>query len=143
MPAPSMARDSCRSVLVVEDEPLVMDLVINVLTRSRFEVIPAIDGDEAGKLFHEHAHKLCLVVVNIALPKTSGLEFIDELPTRDPRIPVVFITGLGEEQALVKQALDEGHAVLQKPFTAEKLLEFMMSAMANQQDAAAEDKLCS
>jgi DNA-binding NtrC family response regulator len=127
----------------VEDEPLVMDLVTNVLIRNRFEVIAAIDGDEAGKLFHAHAHKLCLVVVNIALPKTSGLEFIDELPTRDPRVPVIFITGLGEQQTLVKQALDEGYAVLQKPFTAETLLEFMLTAMADQRDAAAEDKLCS
>lgn len=127
---------------MVEDEPLVMDLVTNVLTRNRYGVIPAVDGDEAGKLFHEHAAKLCLVVVNIALPKTSGLEFIEELPTRVPRIPVIFITGLGEQQVLVKQALDEGYAVLQKPFTAEKLLDFMLTAIAEQHDTAAEDERC-
>ena len=142
MPAPSMARDGCRSVLLVEDEPLVMDLVTNVLTRSGFAVIPTVDGDEAGRLFREHAAKLCLVVVNIALPKTSGLEFIEELPTRDPRIPVIFITGLGEQQTLVRQALDEGYAVLQKPFTAEKLLDFMLNAMSEQRDAAAGDNPC-
>jgi DNA-binding NtrC family response regulator len=136
MPAPSMARENRRTALVVEDEPLVMDLLTNVLIRNDYDVLAAVDGDHACKLFHQHAGKICLLMVNIALPRTSGLDFIGELPTLVPRIPVIFITGLGDREPLVKQAVDAGFSVLQKPFTAETLMEFVRTASSNQQDAA-------
>jgi two-component system cell cycle sensor histidine kinase/response regulator CckA len=132
MIATSMARENCRTALVVEDEPIVMDLVTNILIRNGYNIVPAVDGDQAAKLFHQHAGELCLLLVNISLPKTSGLEFIDELPTRIPRIPVIFITGLGEQQQLVKQAMDEGFPVMQKPFTAEALMSFVVNATSQQ-----------
>ena len=136
MPAPSMARDNCRTALVVEDEPLVMDLLKNVLIRNDYDVLAATDGDQASELFHQHAGKICLLMVNIALPGTSGLEFIGELPTRIPRIPVIFITGMGDREPLVKQAVAAGFPVLQKPFTAETLMEFVRTASSNQRGAA-------
>lgn len=135
-----MARVNCNTALVVEDEPLVMDLVTNILTRNGYHIVAAIDGDQAAELFRQHASELCFLVVNLALPKTSGLEFIEDLPTRVPRIPVIFITGLGEHQHLVKQAMDEGFPVLQKPFTAEALMDFVLTAASNQQDAARNDR---
>src|SRR5215467_4505585 len=140
MLATSMARENSRTALVVEDEPLVMDVVTSVLTRNGYSVVPAVDGDQAAQLFHQHARELCLLVVNIALPKTTGLEFIEELPTRVPRIPVIFITGLGERQHLVRQATDEGFPVLQKPFSAEGLMEFVLAAASNQRSAARNDR---
>ena len=134
----SMARENCRTALVVEDEPLVMDLVTNILTRNGYDIVAATDGEQAAALFHQHASELCLLLVNIALPKTSGLEFIKNLPTRVPRIPVIFITGLGMHQHFVQQAVDEGFPVLQKPFTAEAMMEFITAA-SNQQNAARND----
>jgi DNA-binding NtrC family response regulator len=134
-----MARKNGRTVLVVEDEPLVMDLVTNVLTRNGYDVVAATDGDQATELFRQHASELCFLVVNIALPKTSGLEFVEQLPTRVPRIPVIFITGLGEHQEWVKRAEEEGFAVLQKPFSAATLMDFVLTAASHQQLAVREN----
>ncbi len=104
-----------RRVLVVEDEPLVLDYIATVLRQSGYEVVSATNGRQACDLFHRYAHELALILVEILVPRMSGPEFIASLPTLDPRIPVVFVTCMGSEE--VEEKLDAYYPILFKPFT--------------------------
>src|SRR5207237_4357214 len=101
----------------------------NVLVREGYETVSARDGQQALSLFHQHARELVLIVADIAMPKLSGPEFIDQLPTLLPRVPVIFISGLGEYQ--VRAAVPASFPVLQKPFTPEQLVSYVKSAIAD------------
>lgn len=107
---------------MVEDEPLVRSVIAKILAFHGYRVVTASDGEHACELFHRHAEKLILLIVDIALPRTSGLDLIHCLPTLSPRIPVIFITGLGEWQWQVEEARQGHFPVLQKPFTANGLM---------------------
>src|SRR5262249_28459666 len=87
MPATGLARDD-RTALVVEDEPLVMAVVTAVLLHNGYQVLPATNAQQGEEIFHRHNSELSLLIINMALPRTNGLDFIHHLPTLFPRIPV-------------------------------------------------------
>lgn len=105
---------SRRTILLLDDEPLVVDFVRKALRKAGYEVIAAADVQTARSLFNRHAVDLALIISEIALPKVNGPEFISSLPTLEPRIPVIFMTCLGEQEIALK-ALDYPAAVLHKP----------------------------
>src|SRR5205085_10262624 len=108
-----------RRVLVVEDEPLVLDYIATVLKRIGYEAVSATNGKQACDLFYRYAHELALILVEILVPRMSGPEFIASLPTLDPRIPVVFVTCMGTDE--VNEKLDVQFPILFKPFTPSEL----------------------
>src|SRR5438045_3842255 len=108
-----------RRVLVVEDEPLVLDYIATVLKRIGYDVVSATNGRQACDLFHRYAHELALILVEILVPHMSGPEFIANLPTLDPRIPVVFVTCMSTDE--VNEKLNAHFPILFKPFTPSEL----------------------
>jgi DNA-binding response OmpR family regulator len=118
MPEAGETLDSRRTILVVDDEPLVVDFLATALRRAGYEVVAASGVAQARALFHRHAIDLALMLVEIALPGISGPEFVNRLPTLEPRIPVVFLTCLGEHE-ISPQELSA--PILQKPFRAAEL----------------------
>ncbi len=109
------AHRSRSAVLVVEDEEIIATYVSVVLRRCGYAVIIARDGEEATDLFYEHASNLVLMLVDIALPRKSGADFLSILPTLEPRIPVIVMSGLGE--ADIKKKVPKNIYILRKPFT--------------------------
>jgi DNA-binding NtrC family response regulator len=110
-----------QTILVVDDEEIVRK-TISVIFQQRmgYTVVSAIDGRQAQELFASHAPELALMVVEIALPKVSGCEFVNCLPTLSPRVPVLFITAMGEYE--VPDTLRGQFPILQKPFKADTLI---------------------
>jgi DNA-binding response OmpR family regulator len=108
-----------QAVLIVDGDELVRRTLTAILHGSGFPVVAATDGDQAGEIFKRHAPRLALIVVEVVLPKVSGTEFVQRLPTRVPRVPVLFITGMGEYEIPhdVRQI-----PVLRKPFEAKTLI---------------------
>lgn len=88
--------------------------------RMGYKVVSAIDGAQAGALFTCHASDLALLVVEIDLPNASGPDFVKHLPTLEPRIPVLFITSMGDYEVQDAATLD--FPVLRKPFKADTLI---------------------
>jgi DNA-binding response OmpR family regulator len=82
-------------VLVVDDDPTISDVVRRYLERSDFEVTLAVDGAEA--LAAAAQDRPDLVVLDLMLPGLDGLEVCRRLRARDPELPIVMLTALGEE----------------------------------------------
>ena len=112
-----VADEGRRRVLVVDEESIVLDFIALVLTRADYGALATRSPREALSLFYDHAPELALMLLDVA---TVGCrEFIDKLPTLNPRIPVILMSGLGEYEE--PKTLTFDFPVLRKPFHAADL----------------------
>jgi response regulator RpfG family c-di-GMP phosphodiesterase len=121
-----IVRPSC--VLVVDDEPGVRDLIARVLTGSGHRVVTAASAQEAIRIVEDE--DVALVLSDINMPGSlSGLELIDALHELRPSLPIVLVTGMGDEASL-QEALDRGAAgFITKPFSADGLRNKVATAL--------------
>jgi DNA-binding response OmpR family regulator len=82
------------TVLVVDDEPIVRDVVVRYLKRDGFDTLEAADGESARRLIEEASPQL--VVLDVMLPGTDGLALCRWIRSRG-ELPVIMLTARGEE----------------------------------------------
>jgi FixJ family two-component response regulator len=86
------------------------------------------DARQARLHFDRHAAVLALILVDTILPDESGLEFVQDLPNRSPRIPIIFLNGSGEAEG--ESPARQNFPVVQKPFTFWQLMRGVKAAIA-------------
>ena len=84
-----------RTVLVVDDEPMVREVLAHYLTHDGFTVVEAVDGEEAVAKLDECAPDL--VLLDLMLPKKHGLEVLRHARSISD-VPVILLTALGDEK---------------------------------------------
>jgi DNA-binding response OmpR family regulator len=82
------------TVLVVDDEPIVREVVVRYLEREGYQTLEAGDGDLARRLLEQHSPGL--VVLDVMLPGTDGLELCRWIRARSD-LPIIMLTARGEE----------------------------------------------
>jgi two-component system, cell cycle response regulator CpdR len=111
------------SILVVEDESVLLQFVCLVLSRAGFSVLSAANGDEAWSLFNAKRKSILLVLTDIVMPGAcDGFELSSRLKRRAPEIPVLFMSGALPSDDALAQDLVNQHLLLRKPFTPDQLL---------------------
>jgi PAS domain S-box-containing protein len=109
------------TVLVVDDEPLVRMLVVEVLQEAGYRTLEADDGRSGLKILESTA-RIDLLVSDVGLPGgMNGRQMADAARVRRPDLKVLFITGYAANAVMGKGQLDQGMAVLVKPFDLEEL----------------------
>lgn len=124
-------RDSLRTqkaetqtLLVVEDNEMVRDMVQEMLEGYGYTVLTAADGAEAIDLVSACSDRITLMVSDVVMPGLSGPELYEQLLVNIPELKVVFISGYPMNPSLRGSTLEEEvSCYLQKPFTAEALVE--------------------
>ena len=94
--------DGTKRILLVEDEPMLSNLLRQRLEKEGFQVVLAHDGSEAIKFLKEN--KPDLILLDIILPKMSGFEVM-EMMKSDPTLqsaPVVVVSNLGQEEDVAR-----------------------------------------
>jgi two-component system, OmpR family, response regulator len=106
-------------ILIIEDEPGIVDFLERGLAGQGFQAISALDGSSGlERALSEHVD---LVVLDMLLPEMSGLEVLERLHAAKPTLPVIALTALGEVDDRVA-GLDAGAAdYLTKPFSLTEL----------------------
>lgn len=111
------------TILIADDEPLVRNLAERVLLQAGFRVVLAMDGQQAVEIFRARRGEISLVLLDAAMPKLSGEEAFREIRHLEADIPVLLSSGYLESDA-AGTLLSEGlTGFLQKPYTADILLE--------------------
>ena len=108
------------SALVVDDDPTVGDVVEAYLRRAGFEVNRAADGSAALALAASTAPDV--VVLDLMLPGIGGLEVCRRLRRDHPRVPVVMLTALGEEEDRILGLEVGADDYVTKPFSPRELV---------------------
>jgi two-component system, cell cycle sensor histidine kinase and response regulator CckA len=103
---------------VVDDDPMVRDLIARTITGAGFRVLTAGDGEEALAVAGTLDGQLGLVVTDIQMPRMDGIALADHLASSNPRLPVLFISGYAPQA----QGAALPGPVLPKPFTHDGLL---------------------
>jgi CheY-like chemotaxis protein len=118
--APDAPRGA-ETILVAEDEPLVLELTRASLAAAGYTVLTATNGVEAIELAVSGAHQLSLAVLDVVMPQLGGEAVLRDLRKRIPGLPVIFATGHGWT-ALSNESVSERIAILQKPYGRAALL---------------------
>lgn len=82
------------TVLVVDDEPAVCHVTGNMLELHGFSVLYAQSGEQALRLIDQRQEPIHLLVADIVMPEISGPQLAQQLRSRQPNLPVLFISGL-------------------------------------------------
>ena len=106
------------TVLVVDDEPIVRDVVVRYLERDGYRTLEAATGDEARALLEREWPSL--VVLDVMLPGVSGLELCRWIRSRS-EVPIVMLTALGEEADRIVGLELGADDYLTKPFSPREL----------------------
>jgi DNA-binding response OmpR family regulator len=106
------------TVLVVDDEPIVRDVVVRYLERDGHRTLEAATGDEARCLLEREPP--ALVVLDVMLPGVSGLELCRWIRSRS-EVPIVMLTALGEEADRIVGLELGADDYLTKPFSPREL----------------------
>lgn len=109
-------------VLVVDDSPLVRNMVKKACTGSDFEVVgEAKNGEEAVYLYQQLAPDI--VTMDVTMPVKDGLQAAQEILAIDPKARILLLSAMGDEHLLERARSMGITASLQKPFTTQVLLE--------------------
>jgi PAS domain S-box-containing protein len=108
------------TVLVVEDEPVIRDLIVEVLRELGYRALEATDGP-AGLKVLQSRKRIDLLVTDVGLPGINGRQLADQARVTRPDLKVLFITGYAENATLANGFLDPGMEMITKPFAIEAL----------------------
>lgn len=112
-----------KTVAVVDDDPMMLDVLSRILQRENFELLIASGGAEMIERLSEHAGTVDLLVTDYAMPDIQGRELADHVRQRFPTVKVLYQTGFSDMLFEDRVELEEGAAFLEKPFTARGLRE--------------------
>jgi len=121
--APSLATapKGTETVLVVEDQDGIRDIVRESLRRNGYKVLIAVDGNEALEMASAYTDEIHLLVTDLVMPNIGGRELAQRLIPLRPNIKVLFMSGYSEHSALDIALTNQPAIVLQKPFSLDAL----------------------
>src|ERR671925_639030 len=82
-----------RTILVVEDEANMLRLLERVLSRRGYQVLTAADGEEAIEVHRSHKDTIDIILLDLGLPRISGLDVLVKLRSENPDVKIVIATG--------------------------------------------------
>ena len=116
------------SVLVIDDEPIVCHSVRRILSKQSCAVEEAFDVDVA--LQKMRLHKYDLVILDLKMPKKTGMEVLESLHKNYPDVPVVMVTGFASIETAIEATKAGAYNFVPKPFTPEELTKVAQEALA-------------
>ncbi len=126
--APSRPRGHGELILLAEDEYQVRAIVAATLTSLGYEVVQAADGDALLECFQRHQSKIKLFVLDVDLPRRSGLDCLRDIRTRGVDTPAIVISGSVDVE--LDAQLDRDTILMRKPFQMSELGRQVCSVLA-------------
>ncbi len=108
------------TVLVVEDEPVVRGVILEMLGEQGYRTLQAVDGPSGLKILRSGA-RIDLVVTDVGLPGMNGRQLADQARETRPDLKILFITGYAESVAMADGFLQPGMEMITKPFDLDNL----------------------
>jgi PAS domain S-box-containing protein len=104
------------TILLVEDEPLVLEVAVAALRGLGYKVLCAGSGDEALALARQHPEPIHLLLTDVVMPNMSGPDLARRLAEMRPGTRVLYTSGYTDDTVLLHGVLEAGVAFLQKPY---------------------------
>jgi DNA-binding NtrC family response regulator len=122
-PAPKVKLET---ILVVDDSPFVLEVVVKVLEAEDFKVLSADSGPSALTLANETTETIDLLLSDVEMPGMSGPDLGEALKVARPNMHIMLMSGAANGNLLV---LNYGWAYIQKPFVPVKLVQMINNVL--------------
>jgi CheY-like chemotaxis protein len=119
---PSLPVAGVETLLVVEDNPEVLNLNRTVLETFGYRIIEAVNGEDAIEQFTKHQDEIKLILMDVVMPKMNGRQAYMEIAKIRPDIKVLFMSGYTADVVLEKGITTEDFNFMHKPATPMELL---------------------
>jgi PAS domain S-box-containing protein len=103
------------TVLVVEDEPVVRGVILEMLGEQGYRTLEAVDGPSGLRILRA-SERIDLLVTDVGLPGMNGRQLADQARETRPELKILFITGYAESAAIADGFLQPGMEMITKPF---------------------------
>jgi PAS domain S-box-containing protein len=128
--APGAVAQGSGTVLIVEDEPAMLEVARRMLRRNGYTVLAASGGVEAIAIASEHPDPIDVLLTDVVMPKMLGAEVAEKIRPIQPNIKVMFMSGYAQPVLAERGTLEDGVVLLEKPFTEAALLAKLGEALA-------------
>jgi two-component system cell cycle sensor histidine kinase/response regulator CckA len=126
------------TILVVEDEPALRELVVNILELCGYRIYQARSGVEAVKVWEKHKSEIDLLLTDMVMPGgMSGRQLAERLQAEDPDLKVIYTSGYSPGMAGKDIALLEGFNFLAKPYPPSRLALVVRDCLDGKRGASA------
>lgn len=114
-------RGQNETILLADDDAHVLESTREMLESMDYHVITVCNGEEATRWFENNQNTADILLLDVGMPRKSGVEVAGQARSIRPDIPVILVTGHDEEDALDKVSDFERCVVLSKPYTPEQI----------------------
>lgn len=116
------------TILLADDEEMVLDIGAQMLKRLGFNVISVENGTQAIETYKEQKESIDIIILDIVMPDLNGAEVVDAIKAIDPDTKIVLSSGYGKDRKIT-DILQNCHAFIQKPFSMQELSASLQSIM--------------
>lgn len=118
-----------KTILVADDNEMVRRLARQILESAGYSVVVAVDGEDAVRRSREHPGKIDLLLLDVVMPALGGPGALDQIRQTRPDVPVLFSSGMGENEADTSSIVKQGMRLIPKPYRVEELLQAVRDAI--------------
>lgn len=116
VPGPEQLAKGKETILLAEDDESVRNMAVAILQHFGYEVIEAVDGEDAVIKYRKNREKINLLLFDLVMPKKSGNDAYDEIRKLNPEIKVLFASGIIPEITRQKSLAGNKVAFIYKPY---------------------------
>jgi signal transduction histidine kinase/FixJ family two-component response regulator len=132
------AGTNCETILVVEDDDVVRQLVHDVLEENGYNVLSAEHGPAAVGLANNYENEIDLLITDVVMPQMNGPELASRLSLSRPELRVLYVSGYSVDDMGEHGVLRENVQLLQKPFSPQSLLQRVRQVLSQANPWSAE-----
>ena len=113
-------RKDMETILVVDDDPVMLWVVTNALTNSGYQVMVAQDGAAGLEMFLADPYAVDLIITDLMMPFLNGIEMVEQIKAVRPQARIVLMSAFPE--AVISKLKEPQHPLIRKPFLMEDLI---------------------
>jgi|GEM_PF-5940049 len=124
LPSAAESQDEKRgTILVVDDEPMVVDITCKILEKAGFDALSAASASEAATLLSARTDEIDMILLDVGLPGSSCKAVVDRLLTIDPTARIVLCSGHSSRSPELLPILPKCYGFVAKPFSSDVLIQ--------------------
>lgn len=119
-----------KKVLIVDDEEYLRQILVDVMDINDIDSIAVDEGQKALEIYKKEKNQIGLVLIDLILPKETGIDTYNNLCKINPDVKVIFMSGLGDKDTLQSIPNHDDFIFLKKPFSMDEVTEKVVLSLS-------------
>ena len=119
-----------KKVLIVDDEEYLRQILVDVMDINDIDSIAVDEGQKAVEVYKKEGNEIGLVLIDLILPKETGIDTYKNLCKINPDVKVIFMSGLGDKDTLQTIPNHDEFIFLKKPFSMDEVTEKVVLSLS-------------